>query len=157
MDAEAMQMVRDSWRAATVDAEAFARLFYSKLFFLDPALERLFKRSMGMQGRKFVGMMTAAIENLGGHQMLVETLGSVGARHREFYGVATKDYDSVGDALLSALREVRGPHYTREEDAAWRAAYRRIRTTMISGDAAPPEASISGGSVLTETCPRDPR
>jgi hemoglobin-like flavoprotein len=58
----------------------------------------------------------------------------LGRRHAE-YGVQTKDYNTVGAALLWTLEQGLTQQFTPEVKEAWTAAYTILATTMQQGAA----------------------
>ena len=59
-------------------------------------------------------------------------LRQLGKRHAA-YGVETKDFGTVEDALLFALEHALIDVFTPEVKAAWQAAYGLLSSTMLEG------------------------
>jgi hemoglobin-like flavoprotein len=113
-------------------SDAMATRFYERLFFLDPDIESLFSTDPAIQRAKFVDELEAivwAISNLG---TLLERTHQLGANHVA-YGVATRHYRTVGEALLTALADTLGDAFTPELADAWRVAYNLVAETMMQG------------------------
>ena len=58
-------LVQRTWWQVAPNAAAVARLFYDRLFELDPSLRSLFEHSdMAEQGKKLTQMITVAVKSL---------------------------------------------------------------------------------------------
>ena len=81
-------------------------LFYEKLFVLDPLLEKMFTNThMDEQKKKLGEIITVGITTLNNFPKEVrQALQDLGKRHVK-YGVTEKDYDTVGQALVYALKK----------------------------------------------------
>lgn len=79
-----------------------ARLFYDKLFELDPGTRPLFTSDMKEQGRKLMQMITAAVQGLDDLDQTLPAVRGLGRRHAD-YGVQDEHYDTVDAALLRTL------------------------------------------------------
>lgn len=130
-----MTLIETSWRAvAPIQAEA-ARLFYGRLFELDPALRDLFQGDMEEQGRKLMQMLSIAVANIRRPEQILESVQALGRRHAG-YGVKTQHYDTVGQALLWTLDKGLGPAFTPETRTAWTNLYGLVAGVMQDGVAA---------------------
>ena len=124
-----IELVQASWRQVMPIADAAAQLFYTRLFTLDPSLERLFRGDMKEQGRKLMSMIGFAVKSLTRLDDLLPGLRALGQRHGG-YGVRDEHYGTVAQALLSTLQEGLGEGFTPEVKDAWVAAYTVLATTM---------------------------
>ena len=113
-----------------------ARLFYFRLFQLDPALRPLFKGDLAEQGRKLMTMLGSLVSGLGRPDRISPMLRDLGRRHAA-YGVQERDYATVGTALLWTLERGLGSAFTAEVRDAWIAAYFLVSATMMDGAKAP--------------------
>jgi hemoglobin-like flavoprotein len=129
MTEEQKSLIRDSFARLAPDAEAVAASFYGRLFAADPALRTLFKGDMAAQGRKLMTMIGTAVANLSQLDAVVPAVRELGARHRG-YGVADKDYATVGGALLDTLAAGLGPDFTPAMRDAWAACYTTLAGVM---------------------------
>ncbi len=130
MEQTQIALVQQSFAQVEPIAETAAALFYQRLFELDPALSKLFKGDMQEQGRKLMTMIAAAVRGLNDLNKLVPVVQALGLRHAG-YGVAERDYDTVGAALLWTLERGLGPAFSAEVKAAWTAVYGLLAKTMI--------------------------
>lgn len=76
-------------------------------------------------------MLVKVMDHLEDEPWLVQQLGALGARHRD-YGVTAEMYDFVGASLLEALREVAGSDWSPACESAWSEAYTAIARLMQS-------------------------
>ena len=140
MNAEQVKLVQGSFQKVAPIADAAATLFYGRLFDLDPALESLFKGDMVEQGRKLMQMIGVAVKSLDRLEQVLPAVCALGARHAG-YGVREKDYDTVGRALIWALKKGLGDDFTPEVEAAWAEVYAALARLMkaAQAEAARPE------------------
>jgi hemoglobin-like flavoprotein len=131
MTPDHIKLVQNSYEtAATHGVDAVARLFYTRLFELDPALRPLFKDDISEQRQKLMQMLTIAVRGLPNLDSLRPALAALGERHRG-YGVTPKDYGTVGAALLDTLEAGLGEAFTADVREAWTACYRSLSREML--------------------------
>ena len=129
MTPEQVELIKTSWAKVTPISEAAAEIFYSKLFELDPELKSLFKGDMKDQGKKLMAMINTAVNGLDNLEAIVPAVQDLGKRHVA-YGVADKDYDTVGTALISTLEIGLDKAFTDDVREAWVTVYTVLSTTM---------------------------
>ena len=129
MTPEQVELIKTSWAKVTPISEAAAEIFYSKLFELDPELKSLFKGDMKDQGKKLMAMINTAVNGLDNLEAIVPAVQDLGKRHVA-YGVADKDYDTVGTALISTLEIGLDKAFTDDIREAWVTVYTVLATTM---------------------------
>lgn len=145
MKVEHKEVVRETWKQVTPDADAAAALFYARLFEIDPTTQPLFKGlDLAEQRRKLVASLAMAVNGLDDLETLVPVIQDLGRRHAD-YGVTDMQYDSVGSALLWTLEQGLGEAWTPQAAEAWTEVYQLLAKVML--DAAS-EQSASGGSDL---------
>lgn len=135
MEESQIELVQSSWAKVEPIADDAAKMFYAKLFELDPALEKLFPSDLTEQRKKLMATIGIAVKGLRKIEELVPTLQKLGAGHAG-YGVKDEDYGTVAQALLWTLAQGLGDAYTDECNDAWVAVYTVIADTMKSGAAA---------------------
>ena len=129
--------IRASWAAVEPIADAAAGLFYGRLFELDPAIERLFRRTdMPAQRKVLMQTLTVVVKSLDKLDQIVPAVQALGRRHAG-YGVREEHYATVGAALLWTLEQGLGDAFTPEVRDAWAGAYGILASVMI--EAARPE------------------
>ncbi len=130
MTPERERLVRQSWAKVQPHIHEASRIFYDRLFELDPAARSLFGRvDMREQGAKFMAMLGSIISSLDRAQSLVSDAASLGRRHTA-YGVKPEQYESVGAALIWMLDRMLGPEFTPEVRAAWMETYAIVAAVM---------------------------
>lgn len=130
-----IQLVQSTLPTIAAAKDQVARLFYARLFQLDPALRTLFKGDMIVQGEKLVTMLGTLISALNRPDQIVPVLQALGQRHVG-YGVKDSHYATVGAALLWTLERMLGERFTPEMRDAWIALFFVASRTMIAGSRA---------------------
>ena len=139
MISQRRQLVIDSWRTASPNAESVGTICYRRLFEIDPNLRRLFAgTAMEHQIQKLTTMLDLIVRWLDAPERLVPALKQLGERHTK-YGVMDEHYAKVGTALIGALEEGLGDKFTPEVRSAWTEALILISSLMRRG-----AAKISG-------------
>ena len=131
-------LIRESWAAVEPIADTAAGLFYGRLFELDPALERLFRRTdMARQRQVLMGTLAVVVKTLDRIEELLPAVEALGRRHGG-YGVRESHYATVGAALLWTLEQGLGEAFTPAVREAWTAAYGTLASVMIEAAKAVP-------------------
>ena len=134
-----IDLIRTSWSGVEPIADTAAGLFYGRLFELDPAIERLFRRTdMPAQRKVLMQTLTVVVKSLDKLDQIVPAVQALGRRHAG-YGVREEHYATVGAALLWTLDRGLGDAFTPEVRDAWADAYGILATVMI--EAARPETA----------------
>jgi hemoglobin-like flavoprotein len=124
-------LIRESWSAVEPIADTAAGLFYGRLFELDPAIERLFRRTdMAAQRKVLMQTLTVVVKSLDKLDQLVPAVQALGRRHAG-YGVREEHYATVGSALLWTLEQGLGAGFTPAVREAWTLAYGTLASVMI--------------------------
>jgi hemoglobin-like flavoprotein len=132
-----IELIRASWRKLLPDKERVAKMFYARLFEMDPSLKLLFKGDLDAQGRKLMAMISTAVDQLDRLPDIAPAVRALGDRHIA-YAVEPAHCVTVGAALLATLEAGRGDLFTTEMSAAWAAAYTVLADTMRRASAATP-------------------
>jgi hemoglobin-like flavoprotein len=127
-----IQLVQSTLPFIVAEKDQVARLFYARLFQLDPALRDMFSGDLTVQGQKMVTMLGTLIAGLNRPEQIVPLLSALGQRHAG-YGVRDEHYATVGAALLWTLERCLGPDFTTDMRDAWIALYFVVSRTMIAG------------------------
>lgn len=144
MTPEQRRLVQTTWVQVVPKSETAAALFYSRLFELEPAAARLFRRDMREQGVLFMQMISVIVRGLDDLTSLTPAVRSLGRRHVG-YGVETADYEAVGAAFLWALQRTLGDGFTPAVRAAWASTYQMVASIM--------REAADGGSSAAEGSP----
>jgi nitric oxide dioxygenase len=130
-------LVRETFAKVVPISDQAAALFYSRLFETAPALKKLFKTDLQVQGRKLMQMIGYCVDKLDALEELVPAVKELGRKHAG-YRVSSADYAAVGAALLWTLEQGLGPAFTSEVKEAWGDVYQTLASTMIAGAHAAP-------------------
>lgn len=134
------RVLRDSWALVEPRADRVAEYFYARLFLENPALRDLFPVAMNAQRVRLLRALVRVMQDIDRPHELSPFLAQLGADHRKF-GVRSEHYEAVGRALVAALREYSGDGWTRQAEAVWSTAYRRMSNLMIDAADAVPSAT----------------
>jgi len=127
-----IDLIRSSWSGVEPIADTAASLFYGRLFELDPAIERLFRRTdMAAQRKILMQTLTVVVKSLDKLDQLVPAVQALGRRHAG-YGVRESHYATVGEALLWTLEQGLGEAFTPPVRSAWAEAYGILASVMIA-------------------------
>lgn len=124
-----IDLVQSSFEDVRPIADTAARLFYRRLFELDPSLRALFRTSMEDQGRKLMDTLGVIVGHLRWLDRIMPGIRALGSRHVQ-YGVKRSDYAVVGQALIDTLQIGLGAGFTAEISEAWLAAYTMVARAM---------------------------
>jgi hemoglobin-like flavoprotein len=136
MTSEQIDVVQRTWRQVLPIADGAARLFYGRLFALDPSLRPMFRGDMDEQGRKLMATISLVVDGLRRLPELLPRVHELGRRHAA-YGVRDEHYDMVAVALLWTLEQGLGESFTPAVREAWSRAYDVLSSAMQ--EAAKPE------------------
>lgn len=129
MNHKQIELVQASFANVLPIAETAAKLFYKRLFELDPSLRSMFHGDMKQQGKKLMDMIALVVVNLRNIERVLPGVRALGKRHAG-YRVQDEHYDTVGAALLWTLGRGLGDAFTADVRDAWAAAYEVLATTM---------------------------
>lgn len=139
-------LVQNSFRQVVPIQDTAARLFYGRLFEIDPGTQSLFGRTdMAEQGRKLMATLGVVVAGLSQPATIIPAAEALARRHVG-YGVTEAQYASVGAALLWTLGQGLGEAFTPEVAASWAAAYAMVAAVML--------AATRGGQPVTAAPPR---
>lgn len=141
MTPQQIHLVRSSYALVAPIAPAAARIFYDRLFAIDPSLRSLFRGDMTQQGQKLMEMIGVAVGLLDKPQHLLPALRHLGRRHAG-YGVNDGHYATVGRALLETLEIGLGDGFDAATRQAWSAMYALVSSTMCEAAAEAGAAAV---------------
>ena len=131
MKVDQITLVQDTFDKIRPISEKAAKLFYNRLFELDPSLKSLFKGDMKTQGKMLMQMLDYAVTGLDRLDTIVLAIQNLGIRHAG-YGVKDEYYETVGEALLWTLEQGLGKDFTPDVKDAWAEAYKLLSDIMKS-------------------------
>ena len=125
-------LIKKSWiDVRKIKPEILGDVFYTKLFYDNPELRKMFPQEMEEQNKKLIDMLNIIIERLENLNELKGEIIAVAKRHVD-YGVKTEHYNMVGAALLWTLQKALGKDWTEELKTAWINCYNVLSVTMIT-------------------------
>lgn len=136
MTPKQIQLVQSTWAKVLPIRETAARLFYDRLFELDPPLKALFRGDLHEQGKKLMQIMDVAVTGLNRLAQITPIVQRLGQRHVD-YGVEDHHYATVGEALLWTLGQGLQQDFTGEAREAWASAYVALTSIMREAALAP--------------------
>jgi len=131
MKVDQIRLVQDTFDKVRPISEEAAKLFYNRLFELDPSLKSLFKGDMKTQGKMLMQMLDYAVTGLDRLDTIIVAIQDLGKRHAG-YGVKDEYYETVGEALLWTLEQGLGKDFTPDVKDAWAEAYKLLSDIMKS-------------------------
>lgn len=134
------KLVESTWDYVVLNAPEAAKIFYGRLFEIDPKLRNLFKDNMDSQEQKLISMITFVVHKLDNLHEVVKDIKALGERHRN-YKVLPEYYSTVGAALLWTLEKGLGQKWNDEVQEAWTKVYTVLSTTMMEAAAAKSKAA----------------
>jgi hemoglobin-like flavoprotein len=130
MTQEQINLVEGSWDFILLNTNEAGKIFYSKLFELDPSLKYLFKEDIDSQSRKLVSMITFVVHKLNNLEEVVNDVIALGKRHAG-YKVKQEHYNTVAAALLWTLEQALQEQWDEKMKSAWVAVYTVLSGTMM--------------------------
>lgn len=154
MHTKSKQLIRSTWLQVVPIADVAAKLFYRRLFELDPGLRPLFAGvDMEAQKASLLRALSAVVDGLDEIDRLRPLLEALGRRHVA-YGATAEHYDTVGAALLWTLEQGLGDAWNEAAQAAWRDAYGLVAGTMQAAAAGVSPVGATTGGEQDEFMPR---
>jgi len=114
--------------------DELARVFYARLFALDPTLRPLFPTDMEAQRLKFVATLGEIVDAISRLDRFTAAAGALGVAHVS-HGAEVRHYELVGEALGWALRTTLADAWTPAIGHAWAVAYNLVAETMMAAAA----------------------
>ena len=131
MKVDQITLVQDTFDKIRPISEKAAKLFYNRLFELDPSLKSLFKGDMKTQGKMLMQMLDYAVTGLDRLDTIILAIQNLGIRHAG-YGVKDEYYETAREAVLWTLEQGLGKDFTPDVKDAWAEAYKLLSDIMKS-------------------------
>jgi hemoglobin-like flavoprotein len=131
MNAEQVELIRNSLIHVHPIADEIAKSFYAHLFEITPHLRKLFTDDMNKQGTMLMTSLELAVSSLDDPEIILPSVKALGERHIS-YGVKTEYYQLAKDAYLWALENHLKDEFTPALKDAWTAAFNALVEIMIS-------------------------
>ena len=120
-----IRLIRHTFRMVAAHQQELTRLFYDKLFELDPSLREKFQSDVDAMPSKFMRMLAILVSLVNDPPQLEERARKLGQRQLE-YGVQPTYFDASETALLWALEKLLGSRFTKVAHSAWYRFHRNI-------------------------------
>ena len=120
-----IRLIRHTFRMVAAHQQELTRLFYDKLFELDPSLREKFQSDVDAMPSKFMRMLAILVSLVNDPPQLEERARKLGQRQLE-YGVQPTYFDASETALLWALEKLLGSRFTKAAHSAWYRFHRNI-------------------------------
>jgi hemoglobin-like flavoprotein len=130
MNAEQVELIRQSLIHVQPIADQIANSFYAHLFEVTPHLQNLFPGDMHKQGAMLMTSLQLAVSHLDDEESVLPAIQALGARHIS-YGVRAEYYPLAKEAYLWALKRHLGDTLTPALNDAWEAAFDALTQAMI--------------------------
>ena len=132
MTPQQQDLIRTTWAQVAPIADPAARIFYDRLFTLDPSLRPMFAfTDMDAQRKNLMQTLAVVVKGIDHLEALIPAVEALGRRHAG-YGVQPSHYATVGQALLDTLALGLGDAFTPEARAAWTEAYELLAGVMLA-------------------------
>ena len=132
MTSRQIDLVQESFQPVQAIATEAARLFYGRLFEIDPTLRPMFRGDLNEQGKKLMQVLAVGVDALRRPETILPTLEDLGRWHAA-YGVTDQHYGTVATALLWTLQQGLGEAFAAEVKEAWTAMYELFASTIQGG------------------------
>ena len=125
-----IKLVQETFAMVEPIADTAAKLFYGRLFEINPAVKPMFPEDLTEQRVKLMTTLKISVAGLSVIEKIVPALQSLGRRHIS-YLVEDAHYEDVGEALLWTLGQGLGDAFTDEVKEAWTATYMLMAQVMM--------------------------
>lgn len=129
MNTDHRHLVKANVDSLGSNIDKLSQLFYRELFQIDINLKNVFPGNVVFLNRKFANML-ATFKNTAHLEKITASVGKMGERHSQNYGVHPEHFASVEQALLLALRQYFGEKFTPELNAAWQSVFAEVSAIM---------------------------
>ncbi|MCP4206223.1 MAG: hemin receptor [Shimia sp.] len=130
MTPDQITLVQESFEKVLPVADHISDLFYDRLFATAPEIRPLFSDDLADQKKKMMQMLGLAVAGLNSLETLLPAVVGLGERHHS-YDVLPEHYEHVGKALIWALQQGLGNHFSENVQEAWTSVYGTLADLMI--------------------------
>lgn len=132
LSAVQVALIRSSFESLSEYSDSVIKLFYGRLFELEPAARGLFTTSVPLQSKKLYDTLSLLIGALDNFEGLRPELSKMGRAHAG-YGVVPQHYEVLRTAMLWAFGQALGPEFDRPTREAWTLLLTVVSNVMIAG------------------------
>jgi len=126
------RLVKQSFESIQDYSNSLTKLFYGRLFELQPALRPMFKINLEDQSRKILDMLVVIVDALDDFDALRPRLAELGRKHVT-YGVVPEHYQIVRTALVWAVGQALELEFDSDTKAAWNQMLDAVAAAMLEG------------------------
>src|SRR5215470_13649700 len=126
------RLVKQSFESIQDYSNSLTKLFYGRLFELQPALRPMFKINLEDQSRKILDMLVVIVDALDDFDALRPRLAELGRKHVT-YGVVPEHYQIVRTALVWAVGQALELEFDSDTKAAWNQMLDAVAAAMLDG------------------------
>lgn len=135
MMSDRTRQLRESWALVERRHDRVAGIMYARAFLTRPELREQFPLLLGVRHSAMLHTIVDAALAVDDEERMVARLGGLGRDHRRF-GATPDQYDTIGAALVEALRTEAGDDWLPEYEQAWLEAYATLVRHMLAAAAA---------------------
>jgi hemoglobin-like flavoprotein len=137
------ELIRSTWSQVAPISDSAARIFYDRLFALDPGIAPMFAfTDMEAQRKNLMQTLAVVVKSIDDLATIVPAVEAMGRRHAA-YGVHPSQYATVGTALLDTLAVGLGDAFTPDARAAWCEAFETLASVMLAAAASESRTTAS--------------
>jgi hemoglobin-like flavoprotein len=130
-----IHLIEDSWDIVIEHVPDIGKIFFERLFYLEPELQDLFVADPDSQARKFTMMITMIVNQIDNIDCILPEVRELGRRHALDYQVLSMHYRRFEEALLWSLEKLLGREWDSAMKSAWTKLYFQIAQEMERGSA----------------------
>lgn len=131
MNTQTKELIKSTAPVIKEHGESITTAMYKVLFTNHPEAKELFKNAAPDQYKKLASAVYAYAANIDKLEMLEKGIETMAVAHVKT-NILPEHYPWVGEALLSAIKEVLGDAATDEVIAAWAEAYNFLAEVLIA-------------------------
>jgi hemoglobin-like flavoprotein len=125
-------LIKQSFESIQEYSNSLTKLFYGRLFELQPKLRPMFKTNLEDQSRKLLDMLVVIVDALDDFDALRPRLAELGRKHVT-YGVVPEHYQIVRTALVWAVGQALELEFDSDTKAAWNQMLGAVAAAMLEG------------------------
>lgn len=142
-------LLKETWQQVAAHGDDVPMSFYSRLFLAHPETRSMFPASMAGQRDRLVRALGRIVTDADDISRLAPFLVQLGHDHAMKYGIRSRHYPWVGEALLETLAFFLGDRWTKQVRDVWTQAYATVSKKMMEG-ASTASPSLLGRDTLSE-------
>ncbi|WP_372884815.1 globin domain-containing protein [Shimia sp.] len=133
MDAEKIELLKQSFAEIYAHKGDLEGRFYQHLFAADPETRELFCHGNFVRKEMMRAILANTVQLLNRPSAFRRLSRRLAAQHRQA-GVSARQYRAGPEAMILAFRDILGPRFTPEVEAAWREAMEELVSCFAAAD-----------------------